>query len=1013
MSKNNKFLIFLLILNIFEPIHLEFVSININDLNEDISCFTYERESIDDKFDITYELTNSKLNRTLFIQYKSIESIKIYKANQDESSIIHKNTKEGNEFGYYHFMIELNIDKYLINIKGDKNVKDKYKMCLNLFQQGGNIFKKSTEKPSIKISSYDIITSGRFPFSLNDTLSFHALRYNLKYEQYFSINSFICKAYPLNSDNILTLNINELYKKGNYKYLIFNFEHEKNYTIREIIIDAEIELKNEDSSNKFEIELVDSEGIYYAKRIEIENDKSKIQNKVYFVNLQQQIFANDLDILLLTNNIVNELILSTSDGVNNNNIKTLKNKFMLINKNLLDKPKYKIDIKPVGLLLYIIDEEFVYDGGEKTFYDFKFLGNAHLKYNYNEDITKEEFFSNSNKIVINSDNCDYSFSINYFTDKDKDKIIDFETIIGNTSLYQTSNINLANSIEDYLSNINLYSINDIKNSILTGNFSFIKFFCNKNEKVLSYIFAYDKINDYISLKNQRTLILIEKNKEYTFKFDESLKSEKFKMKLRILKKDQGQVKIKINYNGQDIIEQLNEKNSIELTHNENAEYLLKISLSNEEGISKSLIIEIIKEIDVEEKLIQIVKNSVELTKLESSKYLYLYYEQNESNKGNINIKNIGTIDAKICMHQGYGYYPYLIKPTCNSENEYINLKPNEELSFSLNNPYISTSNSELTDDFYISLISNTEINYKFEYQKNSNFNSSEGYKNINFKGKEIIDLERNNKLPMVYYEIISCKELNYEPSNNKGIFYYFHKSNQMHYIKSNIYSEYDIEYNIPRIIFIKNDTYSAKFKYIYGVRDKLKIKDNFNNKINANIDKQGLKLTIKPSFNGEIILNIIINFSSQKKQNYCDAVDKYEELKKSKEKFNLYGLKFYQETINIADNNDIKYEISSDKITEFDGKEVDIFIISTLKEIDYDIFYEPIKIKINFDKEDTEEVEEDDDESSANTIITVIFFVLIFIFIILIMIFIYRRNKKIKTSKDINYGVNEESNKLF
>ena len=52
-------------------------------------------------------------------------------------------------------------------------------------------------------------------------------------------------------------------------------------------------------------------------------------------------------------------------------------------------------------------------------YSFIFAGSSHDKYQYHEEITKQELFKN-NKLVINSQKCYSYYLINYFSDLEEE-----------------------------------------------------------------------------------------------------------------------------------------------------------------------------------------------------------------------------------------------------------------------------------------------------------------------------------------------------------------------------------------------------------------------------------------------------------------------------------------------------------------------------------------------------------------------------------------------------------------
>ena len=53
-------------------------TINTNDLDESAQCFYQEKDFYKEKEEIIYEIINNNFNKTLFIQFKSVDSITIY-----------------------------------------------------------------------------------------------------------------------------------------------------------------------------------------------------------------------------------------------------------------------------------------------------------------------------------------------------------------------------------------------------------------------------------------------------------------------------------------------------------------------------------------------------------------------------------------------------------------------------------------------------------------------------------------------------------------------------------------------------------------------------------------------------------------------------------------------------------------------------------------------------------------------------------------------------------------------
>ena len=128
-----------------------------------------------------------------------------------------------------------------------------------------------------------------------------------------------------------------------------------------------------------------------------------------------------------------------------------------------------------------------------------------------------------------------------------------------------------------------------------------------------------------------------------------------------------------------------------------------------------------------------------------------------------------------------------------------------------------------------------------------------------------------------------------------------------------------------------------------------------------------------------------------------------------------YGQRFIQKSMFIEEgNNKVNIEIESEQILDLNRKNAKIYVITTLKETDFDAFYNPISLYMNLN--DYVSDYENRQKLTNNIIIGIILLIVIF------LIFITFRNCKNKNSEQINYerkslrlndGVINESNKLF
>jgi hypothetical protein len=438
----------------------------------------------------------------------------------------------------------------------------------------------------------------------------------------------------------------------------------------------------------------------------------------------------------------------------------------------------------------------------------------------------------------------------------------------------------------------------------------------------------------------------------------------------------------------------------------------------------SIIIEIIKEIDIDKNKIKIQKSSVESSMLSAYQFLFLEYEQKSSTQSKIIIKNIENENINICVHKGYGVYPYLIKPICES-NEYINLKKNEELILTYDNPYlspISQNINNIDNPLYISLYANDTIKYSYVYEKYSNFNMSNGYKDINFNGKEIIQLEKRRVLPTIYYQIYLCQDFNNNiqeyPFNKPLFIYYFDKKEniEINNVNKNIFKEYELHTDNPIIVFNTDGTLKGKFKYEYGDKNKFKYFNyNYSKKINTSQNKNILKISVESPFPGNITIVVIIITSDFSKYNgYCEVIDFYEYLKKNVDTI-YYGMRFIQKNIYLEEGNSTaEIEIESEKILDLNRKNAKVFVINNFKEVDFDVFYDPVSIYINLRDYETELEERNNNFK--------IIFIIIFCVAIVCIVFIAYRSCQKKRAHKIDYEVKKiqltdesinESNKLF
>ena len=1005
-------------------------TINLNNLDESIQCFHLEKMTFGEKEEIIYELINNNLYKILFIQFQAVQSAFIYKSDIIDSNLIISGKKEDNNLDNFYFKIEKSIEKYFIKVEFSHSDVNKFKMCFNLFDAKENSFKSIPGK-SQKIATYDIINSGKFPLFLNDNLtSFNALRINKKYEEYFKISSILVNAKIDNfEEKEINLDINEFFNNEEYQYIIWKFDFNKGVKIKEILIEVNLNLiKYEEGKNKIEIELIKNQEIHYEYKIYA----SKIEYipKIYFIDLKKNIFEKDLDILCFSN-IFNDLIyISDSYNIHKENIDNIDKKFFVLNKNYFKMERYEyLNINP-SLLFIIIEENSIFRT-MNLIYSFIFAGSSHDIYHYHEDITKKELFKNG-KYVINKEKCSSFYLINYFSDFDVEYLMEYEPIMGNATIYYTNQLNNAEELPDYLDKINSYPLQYNNISIITESYAFFKISCGQGaNSILHYLNFYKKngLNDVIYFKNQKALIYLQKDQTHSFTFDSDILNEKFSMRIRILKKDEGMFNIEINYKNT-IYKTLNENNFLELKHEKGENPIIYISLkevTESKKKEKGVILEIIKNLDIDNNLIEIKNNNIFNSILPSNKFLFTEYDKKDSDRINLIIYNVENDDANICIHRGAGIYPYLIKPTCTDE-DLINLKKSESISLSYENPFNNNGLINFNSDnkFYISLSSNRDIKYDFVYEKFSEFNQNTEYKNLDFSGKEIVQLNNNQRYPYIYYQINICQDFSniFQFDSGKPILfqYYFEdKKNEiiLNDIKTDIYKSYKFKNNEskkPNIIFTKSDSIKGKFKYTFSSVSNFNFNEQFSKeiKLEKNIDK--ITLHFETPFQGNLIIYCLFIISDlDKYNNLCPVIDLFENLKNNIESQNKYGNKLIKKEL-YADENTrtLDIEIETKELFGINRKDVKLYVINTLKMINIDMFYKPYNFRSNFKDNFTEK---EDELNATKILVAIICFIILFFFIFIL----YRNYKRKRLINDINFDqkkiqLNEdvnESNKLI
>ena len=988
-------------------------TINLKDIDESIQCYHIEKMTFGESEEKIYEIINNKLDKIAFIQFKATASITIYKSDMQESNIIFPRTKEDykdNNFENYFFNIEKDVNKYIIKIDFLNSESHDNKICFNFFEANVSSFKKISGKVQ-KIATYEIINSGKFPLFINDNLtSLTALRIKKKYEKYFTISNLHIRAKLLNSDEKINLNIHESFDNEEYKYYIWNLNLKRGQKLKEMVIELHVNIiRYEEENSKLEIEMINNQEIHYEYILKTPDCED--WPKIFYVDLKKYVFEQDMDILSYSSIYNDALYVSDSFNINKENSKNLEKILYVFNKQYLESETFK-NMNP-NLLFFIIDETFIYNSLNLIF-SFIFAGSSHQIYHFNDEIPLQNLFPN-NTLTIKSEKCSSFYLINYFSDLDHDYILEYEPIMGNANIYFSNSANTAKTISDFFTKLDSYSIHFLNSSIIEGEFGIFKISCEQNNQnnFLSYInlFKKNEENDVISFVKQNALLYIQKNKQHSFTFDSQLLNEKFKMRIKLLKKDEGQFNIEIKYN--DVIyNTLNENNFLELKHEKGENPIIYISMKEnpETKKEKAVVLEVMRDLEINIGLVEFKKYNEINSTLLSGKFLFLEYDKKNSTQVNLKIYNKENDNVNICIHTGYGIYPYIIKPECN-KRQLINLNKNETLNLIYENPLNNeamSNNINSDNHLYISLYSNKNVKYEYIYEKYSEFNSYSDFKDIDFYGREIIQLDNNKEYSYMYYQINICQDFNdileYDSLKTPVFNYYFEEKKDeitLNNIKLDIYNLYELKSKSkkPQIIFNKGETIKAKFKYSFSP---IKLNYIFNQEFSKDIKLEQLtdklKLQLKTPYHGDVILYFLFIVSDfEKYNNLCTIIDLFENLKKNTETQNNYGYALSKKELSINDTtNIIDTEIEAKELYGINRKDVKLYVINELKVINIDLFYNPYKLRININDHFTES------ENRKDIIKKIIITISCLIIVFLIFIF-YRANRRKRRLNEISF----------
>ena len=956
------FSILLLISNFIKSTPSIDTSINVEDLLEAQKCFDNKDQkassSNDNKKMTIYELNNNSTTNTIFIQYKSVKQFVISESFNDDSSILYKDSKAS---GFYYLNMNSAKSKYYIILENDSN---NHKICFSSFIEKGNIFTPIKKNTNIKLSSYELLTSSQLVYYIdNKDFSQYKIFYGIRFEEKYldKINKpkiYIEISFTHSERKTEKIQINEWYLQNNYYYAPFYIPKVK-YTEKftEIVLCLDIELKKELTNDElftFDLELIENEEITCEFNLNITSNSntSVIYPKIYYINIKKNIFDFDRDILFLKNDINNTYInpfFTSNYNISNDNSALIDKKFIDISTSLFKFEKYS-NLPNIDLFLLILDEKCnSITENNNIFISFKFYGGYHSLIHYNENNTPEKFFGGEkNKKIIKMEHCRTQYFINYFkieSNKTDDRILDIESTIGDMHLSHSHEI-VGGNLDDYFKQINKLCIKKFENSILSGEYNTLIASCPSLDPVMSYIYAHKKNSekDIISFINQKSLIYIEFNKQYSFEFNDEEKNNEFDFRIKVLRTNiKGSYKIEIKYDSQTLSLE-NEKNMQILKHTKNSNSNLSIqiaSLSTTETENKGFILEIFKSIDISEKDITYIDKEVEKDKLEMDKVILFIYDKNEINsaKSHIILQNDNQANRKIsiCVHSGKGKYPFIIKPICNDEQENIIIKPKENFTLSYNNPYINSNIDDENNLFYVSILTDRPISYSYKYEREIYLDENK-YVDLNHKGVKIFKLSKKiNQKKSMYYQINLCGN-NYQ---NSSIFYTFNNSEPIE-IKNDIYQEFSLDTIKSFMIEFnsENGNKNGKFKYFYGPANLIKTINNFSKEIYISKNNEDNKLLInfETPFTELIDIQIIL---------IADSPDKYDDfcsLMKFCENYNkdMYNnTKIIKEKIRMRDNTDNFIEISIDKkdIMDFMNKNVDIYVLTKSVGSNLEIYY--------------------------------------------------------------------------
>ena len=966
MKESKLSLIFFLYFTIFvntQTISSIDKSIYIKDILYSQKC--YNDISKEKKENIIFEINNNSTSNKIFIQYKSVSKFVIYDSLTNDANLIHK---ESSNFGSYYLSLTPEKSKYYIKISYEDN--SSYKICFFSFEGKGNTFQYENNKSGIKQANYELINSSRLKYYINNTnfeirKFFFGLRFDSKILEKVERPKFeIEMKFDNGSDrNSVNYEITEFYSLNEYNYIPFFIPKNKyDEKFTELFVYVNIELKQNSINDEpimFNLGLVGTEEIFCEFNINNEkNQKGNIFPKIYYININSNIWVYDRDILFLNNDRNNTYIkpfLTSYFNASNDNMVLIDKPFVDINQKFLKQNKY-YNFGKFELLLIILDEKFN-EATEDITLSTKFFGNYHDLIHYQDNITVNTFFNNeSNHIILKMDHCRTNYFINYYSEYEN-RILDIESAIGNMNLFYSNKLSGIN-LDEYFGYVNQLSINNIKNSIISGSFNFLIASCPNLNPTMSYIYAHKKnsLEDTITFLNQKSLIYIDSTNQYTFNFDQKSETEEFDFKIKVLRTNSKKsYKLEITYSGQTlIISNQDEFKVLKHTKDSTSKITIKATISEEEK-DKEFILEIFKSIDVPDNDIKYVSQE-ESGKIEMNKITVFIYDKKEINSESSNIEFYNeeeeTNEIKICIHRGVGKYPFIIKPICQNKNEYIKIKPKEKFTITYNNPFelekinVEDDNSQIV----VSIMSDKNIKFNYTYQREIQL-SENTYVNLNHIGNKTIKLSHSiHGKRSLYYQI------NIDENKDSNKMCYIFNEQKPFPIINDIYQEVSIK-DIKSffIKFSSEGNIQGKFKYFYGQSNLLNTIKDFSKEICLLKSNDGNNIIFKfeTPFTGEIIVKIIFIEENEKIRGICN-LNKFlsNNGRKGSKKFKIFEKKAL--VISKMEKN-VEIFLSKNEIQDCLDKQIDIYILTKSIGNNMELLYDVKSQLLNMDKMENED----------------------------------------------------------